>query len=336
MKIIKSWSQMAFDENIHNLFNKIGKTVQDISYLGKGEASTVFKVQTDDGVYALKTALYPKRMKKVLQEVEIRKFFIDKGLNFIPPPIYSDKHFFPSGAAIYEFIEGKKPNFNDYEIMKQFALILSRIHKIDYQIIEDGFSSIEKLFSTTNQTINMIITKYSHLMNESILSAFECALQEFKDSISQEKKHEMIAITAQIHGDLTNNFVIDTNNKIWLIDWENSEYGNIAEEICWFLQMNDISVDGRTILFQEYQKQFPFANRINFEAIYPFFFAANLLANIYWGIDILAINIQNKLEPERKLHDLAICAQEWNQFFSEKTTNLIIEGIKMLTASLKS
>ena len=50
--------------------------------------------------------------------------------------------------------------------------------------------------------------------------------------------------------------MIDRNGKIWLIDWENSEYGDIAEELCWFLYINKIQPDDRLKFYQEYQKRF--------------------------------------------------------------------------------
>ena len=40
---------MIPDEKIHQIFEKIGQSVQSSSFLGKGEASTVLKVSTEKG-----------------------------------------------------------------------------------------------------------------------------------------------------------------------------------------------------------------------------------------------------------------------------------------------
>jgi len=325
---------MISNENIHLIFQKIGCDVLENSFLGKGEASIVLKVKTKNGTYALKTALYPERKKKILQEAEIRKYFINEGLNFIPSPRYSDELFFPNGAVIYDYVEGKKPNFNDHETIKQFALIVGKIHAIDFEIINDGSSIIENLYTSLEQIIHKITNTYPHLMNDSILAAFEYALNEYTQMINRERDKFTIGIKARLHGDLSDNFIIDSSNKIWLLDWENSEYGDVSDELCWFLFVNKISKKNIEIFFQEYKKNFNPAKKINFIDIYPLYFAITPVYNICFGISQLDMNIKQKLEPERKLRDLVISAKNWKQFFSSKTSSLIIEGIDSLTQKI--
>ncbi|NHJ05252.1 MAG: aminoglycoside phosphotransferase family protein [Candidatus Heimdallarchaeota archaeon] len=325
---------MISEVNIHQIFQRIGKSVLNYSILGKGEASIVYKVETDKGIFALKTALYPERKKKVLREAEIRNFFIENGINCIPPPIFSDDSLFPNGAVIYEFVAGSKPDFNDFDLIKQFAQITGKIHQIDYELIDYGFSNIEKLSSFLEQTIKKIITNFPHLMNQSIISAFKIGTEEFKALLPPEKERVMIGINAHLHGDLSDNFIVDSNDKIWLLDWENSEYGDIVDEISWFLSVNDFSLEKRAIFFQEYQLSFPEAKKVNFEDLYSLYAASNTIFNICWGLDQLDMNIKQKLEPERKLRDLAITATEWEQFFSKEASSLMIEGIDLLTKEI--
>lgn len=325
---------MILEENIHQIFQKIGVSVLCYSILGKGEASIVYKVETNEEIFALKTALYPERKKKVLREAEIRNFFIDNGITCIPPPIFSDDSIFPNGAVIYKFIQGDKPDFNDNELIKQFAQITSRIHQIKFEIIDDGYSNLLKLYNLLEKTVNNIISKFPHLMNQSIISAYEIGVKEFKKIITKEKNQEMIGINAHLHGDLSDNFIVDSQKKIWLLDWENSEYGDIVDEISWFLYVNEFSLKQRAIFIQEYQQEFSLAKKINFENLYLLYAASNAIFNICWGIDQLDMNIKQKLEPERKLRDLAITAKEWKQFFSKKAASLMIEGIAKLTKEI--
>jgi thiamine kinase-like enzyme len=325
---------MISDKKIHELFKKAGKSVRNSSFLGKGEASTVLKIITNKGTYALKTALYPKRKKKILKEAQIRTFFIEKGLTCVPRPVYSDEEIFVNGAVIYEFVEGSKPDFSNINNLKQFARITSEIHKVEFEIIEDGYNQILKLYKFLEQTTNKIMAKYSHLMNPMIESAFENALKEYNQKINEKSDAFTIGINAQLHGDLSDNFVIDNQNKIWLLDWENSEYGDIAEELLWFLFCNGIKQEDREKFFNEYQKWFIPARKIKFESISEFYYSVTPVFNICWGIDQLDMNIKQNLEPERKLRDLAKSAKNWKEFYSNATSSSIINGIKTLKQAL--
>jgi thiamine kinase-like enzyme len=322
---------MILEKKVQLIFQDIGKTVQDFSVLGKGEASVVLKVNTNDGIYALKTALYPGRKKKVLQEVEFRNYFINQGLDCIPLPVHSDSTFFSNGAVIYEYIEGTMPNFTDLNIIKQFARIVSSIHKIKFEIIDDGFINIKNEFNFLKKTTKKITTKYSHLVNDAIKTAFDLAIKEFKELMNQQGDKFTIGINAQLHGDLSDNFIVDLNNKIWLLDWENSEYGDIIGEIIWFLNINKVTLEARDIFYQEYQQHFAPARKISFADIFPLYVSMVPVFNICWGIDQLDMNIVQKLEPERKLRDLAISAKNWKPFYSSEASAKIKEGIDSLT-----
>jgi len=325
---------MIPEEKIQQLFQKIGHIVQSYSFLGKGEASVIIKVKTDQGTYALKTALYPKRKDKVLREAQFRTFFIEKELTCIPHPIHIDSEIFPNGAVIYEYAEGSKPDFISKEILIQFAQIIGKIHKIDFEIISDGYTQIQNMVQSLEKTINSIKTRYPHLLNSLIEKAFANAVEEYKQKISDKQDLFTIGINAQLHGDLSDNYVVDKNGKIWLIDWENSERGDVLDELCWFLFVNDVKPENHSLFFQEYQKSFPSAQKINIEKLTGFYFAVTPVFNICWGIDQLDMNIKQKLEPDRKLRDLAHSANNWSEFYSETTTSLIIKGIETLKQKL--
>lgn len=325
---------MITDKRVHLIFEKIGQSVRSSSFLGKGEASTVLKVSTDKGTYALKTALYPERKEKILKEAKFRAFFLKNGVSCVPRPVYSDSVIFPNGAVIYEYAEGSKLDIINIGNLKQFARIISEIHRIDYELVDDGFSQIRKLYQSLDKTTTKIKSKYSHLMNSSIETAFEKALKEFSLKIDEKREVNTIGMNAQLHGDLSDNFVIDEQDKIWLLDWENSEYGDVAEELCWFLYVNKIQPDDRLKFYQEYQKWFIPAQKIKFEEIEEFYYATTPVFNICWGIDQLNTNIKENLEPERKLRDLAKSAKNWKSFYSDTTTSLIIKGINTLKEAL--
>lgn len=322
------------EKSVDQLFQRINKRVGLISFLGKGEASIVLKVDTEHESYALKTALYAERREKVLSEAEIRNYFINKEIMCVPPPIYSDSEIFPNGAVIYEYVDGNKPDFHNINILNQLAQILSKIHAVEYKILSNGFGQIEKLYHSLKGTTNKIITTYPHLVNSYIKSALFSALNEYKQLISRKEEFFTIGINARLHGDLSNNFVIDKHKNIWLLDWENSEYGDIVNELCWFLYVNKISLENRSKFFKEYQKGFKPSRKIHFEEIYEIYFASIPVFNVCWGLDLLDMNIKQKLEPQRKLRDLAISAKNWSTFYSKSVNSLIVKGIHELTQAL--
>jgi thiamine kinase-like enzyme len=326
---------MISEKKIAKIFDKFGKSVLSSSFLGKGEASTVLKIITNKGKFALKTALFPKRKDKVLNEAKFRKYFIDHGLSCVPAPLYADSEIFPNGAVIYEFVEGIEPDFRKVRNINQMAQILSQIHQIEYEIVEDGFSQIMKLFKFLEKITRKISTEYHQFMNDSIQSAFSTALSEYKALLDDNKALFSIGINAQLHGDLSNNCLMDQNDKIWLIDWENSEYGDVMEELCWFLSCNEISKENQVKFFQEYQNKFPETKQIRFDKISKFYDMSTPVFNICWGIDQMATQLDQNLEPpDRKLKDLAISASNWVPFYSEYACSLIMKGIQKLKRSL--
>ncbi len=325
---------MIPEPKIHQIFEKIGKSVLKSLFLGRGEASTVLKVLTNDSSYALKTALYPERKEKVLNEAKFRDYFIDHGVSCVPAPVYSDSEIFPNGAVIYEFVDGAKPDFTNFENLKQMAHILSQIHQIDYEIVDDGFSQIMNLYHFLEKIIQKICTKYSHLVNVSIKSAFMSALQEYKQFLNGSRDIFTTGINTHLHGDLSDNFVMDQNEKIWLLDWENSEYGDFMDELCWFLYSNDISPENRQKFFREYQNHFIYSQKIDLNSISRLYDTSTPVFNICWGIDQLDTNLKLQLEPQRKLRDLKISAKNWSRFYTKPTCNLIEDGINELNKYL--
>ena len=131
-------------------------------------------------------------------------------------------------------VEGSKPVFDNEMTIRQMARILSSIHQIKYQMIEDGESNVQLLFNSLRETITTIIEKYSTLVNDLIQTAFTNTLQEFCEMVEKKNKKKQPGIQAQLQGDVSDNFIIDEQNKIWLIYWENSEFGDIIEELVGF------------------------------------------------------------------------------------------------------
>ena len=316
------------------IFNELGEVIKNISFLGRGEASAVFKITTNTSIYALKTALYPERTQKILNEAKIRNKFIDKGVQCVPAPRYIDKKFFKNGAVIFDFAEGVHSDYQDESTIKKMAHNLADIHNVEYEIIPDGFKQMKKNYNFLKKTMNHIETDYPHLMNPIISKAFSLAQKEYETLIDNNKELFPFGISGILHGDLGGHFITDPQGKIWLVDWENSEYGDIVEEISTFVFYSDMTEDMRKIFFNEYKLHFPPASDLDMEKLGYFYNFPIPAFNVCWGLDQLDTNLIHKLEPERKLLDVNTSAKNWKKHFTEKTANLIEEGINELTLKL--
>jgi len=321
-------------EPAYNLFNDKGEKIKDISFLGRGEASTIFKITTNNAIYALKTALYPERTQKILNEAKIRSEFIDKGVQCVPAPKYVDQEFFKNGAVVFDFAEGVHSDYQDEATIKKMARNLADIHNVDYEVILNGLEQMKKNHQALKKTMEHIETDYPHLMNRSISKAFTLALEEYENLIVENKDLFPFGISGILHGDLGGHFITDSQGKIWLVDWENSEYGDIVEEICTFVFYSDMTEDMRKVFFKEYKTHFPPAAALDLNQLGYFYIFPMPAFNLCWGMDQLDTNLIYELEPERKLLDVNISTKNWKKFFTETTAILIEEGINELTLKL--
>jgi len=261
---------------------------------------------------------------------------LHQGLKFLTPALHIDQEFLTNGAVIYKYIKGKMAVFNDKSVLTQMARYLAEIHNLNYKINPNGFQHIMSFFQSLDDTIQSIQNRYSNLLNDSIQSAFTAALEEYHTLIQDNRDIFTHGISSILHGDLSNNFILDPHGKLWLIDWENSEYGDCIEEISCFVFDNDLDGESQEFFFNKYQKHFSPALGLNLEKIAPFYVMVVPVFNICWGIDQLSTNLQYKLEPERKLRDLELSAQNWKKFFTDSTSELMIEGISKLKSHLET
>ncbi len=317
------------------LLANTGQKFISMEYLGKGEGSFLYRILTSKQELCMKIALFPQRAQKVLHEAEIRNNFIAKGLNFVPKPMLTDPHFPPNGCVIYHFVPGKPCLFQREEEIRQIAQILAQIHSINYTVILDGFKQMYEEFQAFQKTIDKIILNYPDLVNSQIKNAFSKSLQEYEQKLSQNQDKFTIGIKSNLHGDLSNNCIIDPKGKLWLIDWENSEFGDILSEISFFIYNNNIPAEKARIFYHEYQNHFPLSKQIDLATASQFYRMMEPVYNICWGIDQLASNLKHHLEPFRKVNDICNSAENWGLFYSKSTTELIMNGTSELRKKIE-
>ncbi|NPD88726.1 MAG: aminoglycoside phosphotransferase family protein [Asgard group archaeon] len=274
------------------------------------------------------------RTRKIFNEAKIRQKFIDKGVQCVPAPICVDQEFFKNGAVVFDFAEGIHSDYQDESTIKKMARNLADIHNVEYEIIPDGLEQMKKNHQFLKKTMNHIEVDYPHLMNPSISKAFSLAQEEYEVLIDDNKELFPFGISGILHGDLGGHFITDSQGKLWLVDWENSEYGDIVEEICTFVFYSGMGEDLRKAFFNEYKIHFPPASDLDFKKLGYFYIFPMPALNLCWGMDQLDTNLIHKLEPERKLVDINKSAKNWKNSFTETTSDLIEEGVNELTLKL--
>jgi thiamine kinase-like enzyme len=320
------------EKKIQKLFEKKGIQVTNIEYIGTGINSSVYLIY-GNRMYGLKLAKFPERRNKVLNEIKIREEFKNKGIECIPDTYFSDTEIFPDSAVVYQFIEGKQPNFDDKQILRQFATILGSIHGLELNIIKNGYDLILKNFNSLVELEKRSKSKYNHLINIQFTDAIHKAITEIAAFIGKRKKYFGVGLVGQLHGDLSDNFLLDANGKIWLIDWENSENGDVLEEICFFSNIN-LNEESFDYFIRQYRQALPAAQTIDFRIVYETYTCMYPLFYIFWNIDFINTYLKNDIPISEKVDDLNKATNMCGKYLSKSTALELQEAVSRLTITL--
>ncbi|MHA2029644.1 MAG: phosphotransferase [Candidatus Kariarchaeaceae archaeon] len=313
---------------IYKLFERKDIQVTNIKYIGTGINSSVYRISGDQ-LYGLKIAKFPERRNKVLNEIKIREEFINKGVKCIPDIYFSDTEFFPDSAVVYQFIDGKQPDFENKEVLSQFAKILAGIHRLELKMVENGYDLLYKNYQSLVQHEQRCKSIYTHLVNDRFLNVINKAIAEVADFIEKRRKYFGIGLESQLHGDLSDNFLVDDSGKIWLIDWENSEYGDVFEEICFFANIN-LDEDNLDHFIEQYKQALPITRDIDFKHVYESYTCMYPLFYIFWNLDFINTYLKNNLPISEKLEDLNKAANMCEQYLSKSTATDLQEVVSLL------
>ncbi|MFX1281957.1 MAG: phosphotransferase, partial [Promethearchaeota archaeon] len=286
-------------DKVKSLFsNKYGLDVIDIQPLGQGAGSIVLKVNTSEKNFAIKICMYPERSKKVIGEFAVRKNLINLGLDFVPRPLWIDKEIFNHGAVVFNYIEGNSPDFSNEDNLRKLAQVLSKLHKHYLKIIPDGYQVFQDHFKYLKDLVFKITTKYDYIVNDDIKHGLELALSSLVTILESKRNQFTYGLIGLCHDDVASNCITDPNEKIWLVDWENTCIEDIVEEIVYTAFGLDLNEATKSFFFDAYQKAFPKAKGINFLEVGKIYLELEPLLNICWGFDFLAVNLKRNLQPK--------------------------------------
>jgi thiamine kinase-like enzyme len=314
-------------KSITALLDKMNIPFLDISFIDKGINSIIYRIVTNDDILGLKICQYPERKSKILKEVEIRNNFIDKGWKFIPKTIHIDTEIFDNSAVIYKFIDGKKPDFSNYSTLKKIAQILSQIHLEELKIYPDGFSEAMKNYQSLKKLVGESIDKYDYLINEDLKQSLIKALDELKDKIVLKKPYFTIGLKSRLHGDLSDNFILDKKEKLWLIDWENSIVDDTLEEIFFFMYIN-LKNEQEELFIKEYKQAFKPARDIDFLNIQDTYISLYPLYYICWNLNFIDTYLKNNMDIKEKYQALIESGEFSKRFLSKELAKRILLAIR--------
>ncbi|MHA2089178.1 MAG: phosphotransferase family protein, partial [Promethearchaeota archaeon] len=130
------------------------------------------------------------------------------------------------------------------------------------------------------------------------------------------------------HDDVASNLIIDPNEKIWLVDWENSCIGDIVDEIVSTTFGLNLDKKLSQYFYNSYQEVFPPAKNINFLEIGDIYLEMGPIYDICWGLDFLDTNLKRGLQPEFYFNEIKKQLIEIKSKFSSKTYDYFEKGIK--------
>ena len=271
--------------------------------------------------------MYPERTEKVIGEFTIRKEMNNLGLDFVPESLWIDTNTFEHGAVVFDYIDGFSPDFSKKENLRKLAQILSELHSHSLKKIPDGYQVLQNHFKYLKDLVLNTITNYDYIINDYIKQGMKLALLELKMELASKKAVFTHGLFGLCHGDIASSCIIDPLEKIWLVDWENSNVEDIIDEIVYTAFGLKLDKKLRVYFYKSYQEVFPSAKNINFLEVGEIYLEMEPIYNICWGFDFLDVNLRRKLQPEFYLNEIKKQLKGLKLNFSSETYDYFEKGI---------
>jgi len=315
------------EQKIEVLFNSLNIPVKFCSYIGAGVGSKLYKVVSKDKVYAIKVGQVPDRRKRLEKEYKMLKFLEKKNLDFAPKAYHLDKKIFKYYAVVMDYIEGEPPSFTEKQLA-EIAKILATVNKLDQKIVEDGFSLYSKQeLKPLEKNVKSIIRKK---VNKPLVEGIKLAFEKIKKCIEDQKEYFGVGILALSHGDPSDNFLFNKKeNKIYVVDWENYGYFDVAGELVWFCYTNKLPKIKRKFFYSQYKKYNPLAKDINFMRIQGAYEIIEPLNDICSGVQGL---LSQSYKDNEKYYKSALQGiKKLSKYGVAKTVqNKLLKGLKQV------
>jgi len=159
-----------------------------------------------------------------------------------PKPLYlsqKSQNYFKKNILILEYLEGLaiKPRFFSREESQLAAKTLAKLHQanfkefsLDLEFPPEGRGDLRTLLLRKILDLKIFFKESKIEHRDKILKIFRLTEKNILKKINVIKEKNF----SFLHGDLRNHFV-KKDNKFYLIDWETSRVGDVAEDLAHFL-----------------------------------------------------------------------------------------------------
>jgi thiamine kinase-like enzyme len=195
------------------------------------------------------------------------------------------------------------------------------------KIHPDGFLEAVKNFQSLKKLVNESIDKYNYLINKELKQSLIRALEELRVIFVKRKRYFTKGLTSRLHGDLSDNFILDEKGKLWLIDWENSIVDDTIEEIFFFMYIN-LKKEQEEVFINHYKLAFGPAKNIDFLNIKDAYMSLYPLYYICWNLNFIDTYLKNDIDVNDKYDALIEAGKLSEKFLSKELTNSILSAIR--------
>lgn len=210
----------------------------------------VFKIDYKNSSYCLKKVYYDE--ENLLYVYSAMEWLFRNGVN-VPKllPTIDKNRFITFNNMLFiltPWVEGVKCNFDDKNHIALSAKTLGKLHRTSKKFtpiegsamrigIEDFHLSISKHFNQLLECANLATNykdKFSRLILKNLDYNLELAKLSLEISSSINNKN---LTTSLCHGDYVNkNIIINSQNNVWLIDFDKCKYDYSSHDISYFLR----------------------------------------------------------------------------------------------------
>ncbi len=218
--------------------SKLGNILESPVRVSGGLLNRMYKVKTDEGLYAIKL-LNPEVMKR--KNAKDNHIFAEKvssiakenGVSCLPAKSIGEEELQEIDGyyfLVFDWIDGKVISDEDLDIykVKKVAKELAKLHKINYDSLKDMSKAY---YNTSVIDWNFYINRIS---NKELKKLLEENIENFKkwdkDSISSLEKISKNMVISHRDLDLPN-VLWNTKNEPVIIDWESAGLINTSMEV---------------------------------------------------------------------------------------------------------
>lgn len=237
---------------------------------------------------ALKVALHPSRSERVKREFRARKRAVEAGLDFVPEPLFVDDENFPDVAVATKFVEGRFPDDFNRDASRQLAACLARTHEVKFQPVADWRVLLNAHFNALESLVRRIGKRPwgNPVLTGGFTSAFREAKREaFARADLAGKAPGFVGLT---HGDVSDNFLVDSVGKLWLVDWENSRVDDVVEEVVLVAIELGLAGAAERHFFEQYVRANPPVEAVDLRAARSAYDASVPLYLLCWDLEFAA------------------------------------------------